>query len=138
MSKLNQCKIIDLPRFTDERGSLGVIEVGEHTPFEVKRIYYLFDVPDQAERGVHAHKKLQQLIVPICGSFDILLDDGTERKKFTLNNPTQGILITNMIWRELDNFSPGTVCMVFASEHYDDNDYYHIYEEFIADLGKHG
>ncbi len=132
MSKLKSCKLIDLPRFSDSRGSLGVIEVGQDTPFEVKRIYYLFDVPDGAERGVHAHKELQQLIIPISGSFDITLDDGTDRQTFHLDNPTQGILISNMIWRELENFTPGTVCMVFASEHYDDNDYYHIYEEFKA------
>lgn len=130
MSKLKSCKLIDLPRFSDSRGSLGVIEVGQDTPFEVKRIYYLFDVPDGAERGVHAHKELQQLIIPISGSFDITLDDGTDRQTFHLDNPTQGILISNMIWRELGNFTPGTVCMVFASEHYDDNDYYHVYEEF--------
>lgn len=131
MSKLQECKLVDLPRFSDERGNLGVIEAGKDIPFEIKRVYYLFDVPKAAERGVHAHKKLQQLIIPINGSFDIMLDDGTDRETFHLDNPTQGVYVTNMIWRELDNFTEGAVCMVFASEHYDPDDYYHEYDEFI-------
>lgn len=136
MSKIQQCKLIDLPRFTDHRGNLGVIEAGEQVPFEIKRIYYLFDIPVEAERGVHAHKKLQQLIFPIKGSFDIILDDGKERTKYHLDNPTQGVYVTNMIWRELDNFSEDAVCLVLASEHYDPDDYFHEYDEFLDEVKK--
>ncbi len=136
MSSLSDCRIINLPKFSDSRGNLSFIEGGVHVPFDIERIYYLYDVPVDSERGVHAHKKLQQLIFAINGSFDITLDDGTERKTFHLDSPSQGVCIPNMIWRELNNFSEGAVCMVLASEKYDADDYIHEYDEFIEVIKK--
>lgn len=129
---LQDCKQIDLPKIVDYRGNLSFLEAGEHVPFPIKRIYYLYDVPAGAERGGHAHKALQQLIIPLAGSFDILLDDGKEKQTFHLNRPFQGLYITSMIWREMQNFSSGSVCLVIASEHYDEEDYYRNYNDFIA------
>lgn len=131
---INQCKIIELPKISDPRGNLSVIEGGEHVPFDIKRVYYLYDVPGGAERGGHAHKALNQLIIAMSGSFDVLLDDGYEKKRFHLNRSYFGLYVCPMIWRELDNFSSGSVCMVLASNHYDENDYYRDYEEFLKNI----
>lgn len=128
---LAECKVIDLPKITDVRGNLSFIEGGNHISFDIRRVYYLYDVPGGASRGGHGHKQLHQLMIAISGSFDVLLDDGNDRKRYTLNRPYQGLLICPMIWRELDNFSSGSVCMVMASELYDENDYYRDYASFI-------
>jgi dTDP-4-dehydrorhamnose 3,5-epimerase-like enzyme len=135
MSAIDQCKIIDLPRITDPRGNLTFVESGRHVPFDLQRVYYLYDVPGGAERGGHAHKELQQLIIAISGSFDVVLDDGYAKKRFHLNRSYYGLYICPMVWRELDNFSSASVCMVLASIFYDESDYYRDYDEFLASLG---
>lgn len=123
--------MIDLPRINDPRGNLTFIEGSRHVPFDIKRVYYLYDVPGGAARGGHAHKKLHQLIIALSGSFDVVLDDGTQKKRFHLNRSYYGIYICPMIWRELDNFSSASVCMVLASNLYDEADYYRDYQEFV-------
>ena len=128
---LNRCKIIDLPKITDHRGNLTFIERGEYMPFDIQRVYYLYDVPGGAERGGHAHKELQQLIIAMSGSFDVVLTDGREKKRFHLNRSYIGLYVCPMIWRELDNFSTNSVCMVLASNKYDEEDYYRNYSEFM-------
>ena len=132
---IKDCKIIDLPKIADPRGNLTFIEGGRHAPFEIKRVYYLYDVPGGAERGGHAHKGLHQLIIAMSGSFDIVLDDGREKKRFHLNRSYYGLYICPMIWREMDNFSSGSVCLVLASQLYDPDDYYRDYAEFLKALG---
>ena len=112
---IDHCRIIQLPRFEDPRGSLTFVESNQQIPFEIRRVYYLYDVPGGSERGGHAHKELQQLIIAMSGSFDIHLDDSQERKTFHLNRSYYGLLVCPMIWREIDNFSSGAVCLVLAS-----------------------
>lgn len=129
---IEQCKIIDLPKIGDPRGNLTFIESGRHAPFDIQRVYYLYDVPGGAERGGHAHKALHQLVIAISGSFDIALDDGREKKRFHLNRSYHGLYICPMIWREMDNFSSGAVCLVLASNLYDEADYYRKYADFLA------
>jgi uncharacterized RmlC-like cupin family protein len=126
------CKIIDLPKISDPRGNLTFVEGGNHVPFDIKRVYYLYDVPGGAERGGHAHKELRQLIIAMSGSFDIILDDGIEKKRIHLNRSYYGLYVCPMIWREIDNFSSGSVCMVLASSLYDESDYYRDYNDFIS------
>ncbi len=128
------CKIIDFPKITDPRGNLTFIEGGRHIPFEIQRVYYLYDVPGGAERGGHAHQQLQQLIIAMSGSFDVVLDDGYEKKCFHLNRSYYGLYICPMVWRELENFSSGSVCMVLASTFYDEADYYRNYQEFLTSV----
>ncbi|WP_078120130.1 sugar 3,4-ketoisomerase [Thiosocius teredinicola] len=127
---LNDCRILDLPRINDRRGNLTFIEGGTHIPFDIARTYYLYDVPGGAERGGHGHKALSQLIVAISGSFDVHLDDGAEKRSFHMNRSYYGLYVTPMIWREIDNFSSGSVCLVLASDHYDETDYYRNYDTF--------
>jgi len=133
---LEKCKIIKLPKIYDSRGNLTFIEGKKHIPFEIKRVYYLYDVPSGAIRGGHAHKRLQQLIIAVSGSFDVILDDGYTRKRFHLNRPYYGLYIPTMVWRELDNFSAGAVCLVLASEYYDEDDYIRDYEVFLEEIRK--
>lgn len=128
---ISNCKIIELPKIHDPRGNLTFIEAERHAPFEIKRVYYLYDVPGGATRAGHAHKQLHQLIIAMSGSFDITLDDGNEKQKYHLNRSYFGLYICPMIWRDIDNFSSGSVCMALASEHYDEADYYREYETFI-------
>jgi dTDP-4-dehydrorhamnose 3,5-epimerase-like enzyme len=130
---LNKCNVIDLPRINDPRGNLTFVEGNQHIPFDIHRVYYLYDVPGGAERGGHAHKELHQLIIAMSGSFDIHLDDGHTKKTVHLNRSYQGLYVCPMIWRDIDNFSSGAVCMVLASERYDEFDYYRDYEQFIID-----
>lgn len=130
-STIHDCRIIDLRKISDPRGNLTPIEGGTDIPFDIKRVYYLYDVPGGESRGAHAHKQLQQLIVAASGSFTITLDDGKEKKSFTLNRSYYGLLIVPGIWRDLDNFSSGAVLLCLASEHYQNDDYIRDYEEFL-------
>lgn len=127
---VNNCKIIELPKISDPRGNLTFIEASRHVPFDIQRVYYLYDVPGGAERGGHAHKALHQLIIAMSGSFDVVLDDGREKKRVHLARSYYGLYVCPMIWRELDNFSSGSVCMVLASNRYEESDYFRDYEEF--------
>ena len=127
---LEKCKIIELPRITDVRGNLTFIEGNNHVPFDIKRVYYLYDVPGGEKRGGHAHKFLQQFIIAASGSFDVILDDGINRERYHLNRSYYGLYVPKMIWRELDNFSSGSVCVVLASEHFEEDDYIRDYREF--------
>lgn len=124
-------KIIDIPKITNENGNIAVIEKSA-VPFEIKRIYYLFDVPSSAKRGGHAHKQLNQVLIALSGSFDVILKDGNHTQKVTLNKPDKGLLINTNIWRELDNFSSGAVCLVIASDVFREEDYIRNYQEFVA------
>ena len=133
-TSVNDCKIIDIRKFTDNRGYLSVIEGGEDIPFEIKRIYYLYMVPEAA-RGAHAHKELQQLMVATSGSVSVTLDDGKDKKTFVLDKPWKGLLVVPGLWRDLDNFAGGTVCMVLASEKYESEDYIRDYNEFLKYKG---
>lgn len=128
---LKECKIIELPKIADVRGNLTFIENHRHIPFDIKRVYYLYDVPGGANRAGHGHKQLHQLLIAMSGSFDITLDDGFNKKVFHLNRSYFGLYIPPMIWREIDNFSSGSVCMVLASEFYSEDDYYREYEGFL-------
>ncbi len=130
MTTIEDVKRINLPKITDNRGNLTFIEGDNHIPFLIKRVYYLYDVPGGAERGGHAHYNLQQLIIAMSGSFDVVLDDGIRKERFHLNRSYYGLLIPTMMWRELDNFSSGSVCLVLASENYEEEDYIRDYDKF--------
>lgn len=126
-------KIIEFPKVENRKGNLAVIEK-DVIPFEIKRVYYLYDVPSTSTRGGHAHKSLSQVLIAISGSFDVLLKNGKETKVVTLNKPDRGLLIKNYTWRELENFSSGAVCLVVASQEYDEEDYIRDYAIFIDQL----
>jgi dTDP-4-dehydrorhamnose 3,5-epimerase-like enzyme len=126
------CRLINLPKIHDPRGNLTFVEGMNHIPFDIRRVYYLYDVPGGADRGGHAHKALQQLIIAMSGSFDVVLDDGAGKHRFHLNRSHYGLYVCPMMWRELDNFSSGSVCLVLASNLYDEADYYRNYAEFSA------
>ena len=128
---LIDCRLVDLPKIADPRGNLTFIEGTNHVPFEIKRVYYLYDVPGGATRAGHGHRTLQQLMIAMSGSFDIELDDGRAKKKYHLNRSYYGLYIPQMIWRDIDNFSSGSVCMVLASDYFAEADYYRDYEEFV-------
>jgi hypothetical protein len=130
-SKISDCKFLDLPKIHTESGDITAINNLELIPFETKRVYYLYDVPNRADRGEHAHKELFQLIVAISGSFDIELFDGVGKLKYTLNQPDQGLLIVPGIWRDLNNFSGGGICLVLASLEYDEKDYIRNYKDYL-------
>jgi len=121
---------IKLPKIKDRRGNLSVIEK-DVIPFVSKRVYYLYDVPSGAKRGGHAHKNLQQFVVALSGSFDVILDNGKTRERVTLNRPDEGLLIENGTWREMENFSSGGICLVLASAEYDELDYIRDYDDFL-------
>lgn len=129
-STVYDCSIIEIDKHHHEKGNISVIENNITVPFNVKRVYYLYDVPSGEARGGHAHKELRQLIVAASGSFNITIDDGSVKRTFYLNHPYQGLLIVPGIWRELDDFSSGSVCLVLASEIYDEKDYIREYKEF--------
>ena len=131
---LSACRLLEFPKVPDLRGNLTFIEGGRHVPFQIQRVYYLYDTPGGAERGGHAHKELRQLIVAMSGSFDVILNDGREKKRFHLNRSYYGLYVCPMIWRELDNFSSGSVCMVLASNFYDESDYFRDFQEFLKAL----
>ena len=128
---LSNIKLIEIPKIQDPRGNLAIIEK-DVVPFEIKRVYYLFDVPSNAYRGGHAHKNLKQVLIALSGSFDVILDDGNERKIITLNKPDRGLVIPTGIWRELENFSSGSVCLALASDVFDESDYIRDFDEFIS------
>jgi hypothetical protein len=128
---LSQCSLISLPKINDPRGNLTFIENSIHIPFDIRRVYYLYDIPGGSDRGSHAHKNLHQFVVAMSGSFDIELDDGMNIKRFHLNRSYYGLYICPMMWRFMDNFSSGAVCMVLASEPYSEEDYIRSYEEFM-------
>lgn len=131
---IEKCKMIELPKIVDKRGNLTFVEENKHIPFKIKRVYYLYDVPGGESRGGHAHKKLQQFIIALSGSFDVILDDGFERKVFHLNRAYYGLYVPIMIWSELNNFSSGSVCLVLASEFYDEEDYIRDYKEYLKTI----
>ena len=129
-SKVYDCSILEIDKHHNSKGNISVVENGTTVPFDVKRVYYLYDIPGGESRGGHAHKELQQFIVAASGSFDVTLDDGGLKRKFTLNRPYRGLLVFPGIWREIDNFSSGSVCLVLASTCYDEEDYIRNYEQF--------
>ena len=130
-------KIINLPKFLDVRGNLSFVEQENHIPFEIIRTYWLYDVPGGEARGGHAYKENQEFIVALSGSFDVILDDGIEKKKFTLNRSYYGLYVPKGLWREMDNFSTNSLAMILSSTGYDANDYVRDYDEFLK-LKKNG
>lgn len=128
---LEECRLIELPKIHNPQGNLTFVENSEHIPFDIERVYYVYDVPGGAERGGHAHKDLHQLIIAMSGSFDITLDDGKNKKTFHLARSYYGLYVCPMIWREIDNFSSGSVLMVLASNKYTEDDYYREYDDFM-------
>lgn len=132
---ISKCRIIDLPRIADARGNLTFVESQNHIPFDIKRVYYLYDVPGGSDRGEHAHRNLHQFMICMSGSFDVRLDDGYESKRIHLNRSYFGVYICPMIWRYLDNFSSGAVCMVLASEPYDEADYIRDRDTYLREVG---
>ena len=133
---IKQCRIIQLPKIADNKGNLTFIEGNRHIPFPLRRTYYLYDVPAGATRGGHAHKVTEEFIIAASGSFTVVIDDGRRRKKFYLNRPHYGLYVPRMIWRELENFSSGSICLVVSSEEYDESDYYRDHKEYKAALKK--
>lgn len=132
--KVNNCKLIKLNKIKDSRGNITFLESNKNIPFEISRVYYLYDTPSGAERGGHAHYDLKQLILAVSGSFDVVIDDGKNREIIKLLRPDEGLFISSMVWRELKNFSGGAVCLVLASNFYDESDYIRDYHEFIKIL----
>ena len=130
-SKLDDCRLLDLPRIHDLNGNLTFIEAGRHISFEIKRVYYLYDVPGGGARGGHAHKALHQFLIAISGSFDVTVDDGVNKTKYHLNRSYYGLYIPPMIWRDIDNFSSNSVCLALASDYYEEADYYRHYSDFF-------
>ena len=125
-----------MPAITDPRGDLTFIEGGNHVPFEIKRIYYVYNVPVDSLRGGHAHRDLEQVVFALSGSFRMTVDDGRKRQEHYLRNPRKGIYMSRLVWREMDRFSQGAVCMVLASHAFDENDYLRDYDEFLAVVRK--
>lgn len=133
---IDSCHLIDLPKISDPRGNLTFIEGGRHLPFQIQRVFYLYDVPGGADRGGHALKKCHQFLVAMSGSFDVIINDGTENKHIHLARSYYGLHLPPMVWREMDNFSSGSVCLVMASECYSEQDYYRDYSDFLAAIKK--
>lgn len=127
---VKKCRVIDLPKVEDERGSLTYIEQNNHVPFKIKRVYYIYDVPKDEKRGKHAHKKLEQVMICLNGSFDVILNDVHNEKTYTLSSPYSGLYIHPGVWREMENFSSNSVALVLASTLFDENDYIRNYEEY--------
>jgi len=134
---VNECQIIELPKISDPRGNLTFIENSNHIPFDIRRVYYLYDVPGGSERGSHAHKNLHQFIISMSGSFDVELDDGRNKKRYHLNRSHYGLYVCPMMWRLIDNFSSGAVCMVLASDFYIEEEYIRDYNNFLLEAADH-
>lgn len=126
-----QVRIVDLPQIHDPRGDLTFVEGGNHVPFDIARVYYLYNVPVDSERGGHAHKQLEQVVFALSGSFRIKIDDGRAKSEYWLRDPSKGLYVSRLVWREMDAFSQGAVCMVLASQRYDEADYYRRYDDFV-------
>ncbi len=138
-SPLEKCELLELPKIQDQRGNLTFVEAERHVPFNFKRAYFLYDVPGGSTRGGHAHKSLHQLIIAMSGSFDITLTDGNSCRRFHLNRSYFGLFIPPMVWRDMDNFSSGSVALVLASEYFDENDYYRNFDDYLEARGiRHG
>jgi hypothetical protein len=129
---IENCKLIDLQKINDPRGNLTFIEGNRHIPFEIKRVFYLYDVPSGSNRGAHAHKSLHQFLICLAGSFDVTLDDGVSQDTVHLNRPWKGLHIPPMVWAAEVNFDPGSICLVMASEYFDESDYFRDYDQFLA------
>lgn len=134
---ISRCQVVSLPRITDPRGSLTFIEAGRPVPFEIRRTYWIYDVPGGETRGGHAYRKLNECFVALSGSFDVVVDDGSERKTISLNRSYLGLLVPNLIWRRLDNFSTNAVCLILASDHYAPEDYIRDYGKFLSEVREH-
>jgi len=132
---LDQVRIIDLPTITDPRGSLTFAEGARHVPFEIRRVFYLYALAPGTKRGGHAHKWHDEVIIPLAGSFDIRLDDGFQTCRYALDCPSTGLFLPRLVWQDLENFSPGAVCLVLASDVYTEADYYRKYPDFLAAVG---
>lgn len=132
---LSDCRLVDLPKIQDPRGNLTFVEGNQHIPFEIKRVFYLYDVPTGEDRGAHAHKTLHQFLICLSGSFDVALDDGNLKDVVHLNRPWKGLHIPPMIWASEINFDPGSVCLVLASDKYDESDYYREYDQYLSAMG---
>jgi hypothetical protein len=130
-STVFDCSILELDKHSHEKGNISIVQNGKEVPFNINRVYYLYDVPGGVDRGAHGHKELRQLIIAASGSFDLILNDGNNKRKITLNRPYVGLLIVPGIWREIINFSSGSICMVVASHKYDEADYIRNYEDFL-------
>lgn len=133
---IEDCHLIELPKISDPRGNLTFIETERHVPFDIKRVYYLYDVPGGATRAGHAHRTLRQFLIAIAGSFEVLLDDGRARRRYPLNRPFFGLYVSPLTWRVIDNFSSGAVCLAVVSDFYDESDYFREYDEFLFAIGE--
>jgi dTDP-4-dehydrorhamnose 3,5-epimerase-like enzyme len=131
VTSVRGCRIVELPRFGDERGALSFVEPPKHIPFAIRRVYYLYDVPAGQQRGAHAHRALEQLLIAVAGSFTIALDDGVTHVEIALTGPHRGLYLPPLVWHELRDFSPGTVCLSLASEPFDEADYFRDYAAFL-------
>lgn len=127
---IEKAKIIDLPKIEDPRGNLTFVEENKHIPFDIKRVYWIYDVPGGEVRGGHAYRKNKEFIIALSGSFDVIIKDGNKRKKFSLNRSYYGLFVPNMLWRSVENFSTNSLCLVLASEKYNDKDYIRNWDEF--------
>lgn len=134
-STIDDCRLLELPRITDPRGNLTFLEGGRHVPFEIRRVFYLYDVPTEESRGAHAHHALRQFLICLAGSFDVAVDDGRARTRIHLNRPWKGLYVPPMIWAAEVNFDPGSVCLVLASELYDEKDYIRDYDQYLRLVG---
>lgn len=132
MGDVEACRFVQLPRLSDGRGNLTFVQPGPLLPFEIRRVYYLYGVPADQTRGAHGHRQLEQLMVAVAGSLSVECDDGRARRVFRLDRPDVGLYVSPMIWRNLTEFAEGTVCMVIASEPYDEGDYFRSYDDFLA------
>jgi len=131
---LSQCRIVNLPKIADPRGNLTFVEGDNHIPFEIKRVFYLYDVPGGEMRAGHSNIESEQFIIAMSGSFDVIVDDGFEKRKFHLNRAYYGLYLPTMVWREIDNFSSGAVCLVLTSTAYSPTDYIRDYEQFVSSV----